>query len=115
MAVGIRRMNFLMVVGMKWTGDRPMAACTRYSGDNLDIGVIHPSQWKTTKRQWMRIRSMVAGTRQADSGLRVETNPYLKRARQVCNNLITINTQRTDSGLMVVSQRTTMLRVVVVQ
>ena len=44
---------FQMAVGMKWTGDRPMAACTRYSGDDLDTGAIHPSQQKMTKRQQM--------------------------------------------------------------
>ena len=30
-----------MAVGMRLTGDRPVAACTRYSSDNLDIKAIY--------------------------------------------------------------------------
>ena len=80
MAVGTQQMNFFMVVGMQQTGDRPMAVCTWYSGDDLDTWAIHPSQQKMTKRQRTRIRPMVVGTQHVDSSLRVEINPYLKRA-----------------------------------
>ena len=55
-----------------------MAACTGYSGNDLDIGAIHPSQRKKTKGQWTRIRPMAVGTRHADSGPKVEANSYLK-------------------------------------
>ena len=69
-------------------GDKPMAARTLYSGDDLDTGALHPSQWKTTKKQRMGIRLKAAGTRHADFGLRAETNFYLKRARKIGNSLI---------------------------
>ena len=45
-----RRTDILMVIGVQQTGDIPMAACTQYSGDNLNIEVTHPSQQKMTKR-----------------------------------------------------------------
>ena len=31
--------------------DRTVVACMRYSGDDLDIEAIHPSQWKTIKKK----------------------------------------------------------------
>ena len=80
MAMRTRWMNFSMAVGMQRMGDRPMGACTRYLGDDLDNGAIHPSQWKMTKRQRTRIRPMVVGTRHADFDPRTETNAYLKLA-----------------------------------
>ena len=43
---------------------------------------------------------------------RVETNSYLKQAGQMSKSLIIASTQRTDFGLMVVSQWMTMPRVV---
>ena len=55
---------------------------------------------------------MVAGARCADFDPKVETKLYLKRARKMSKNLITASTQRVDSGLIAVSQRTTMHRVV---
>ena len=77
-AMGTRLLDFSITVRMQGTGDRPMAACTRYSGDNLDTGAIHPSQQKMTKRQPTGIRPMATGTRHVDSSPRAETNPYLK-------------------------------------
>ena len=100
--VGTGRTNFSIAMGMQQTGDRPMVACTQYSGDDLDIRAIHPSQWKTTKRQWMEIRPMAVGTRHMDFGLRAEANPYLKRAQQMGNSLIPASTQWINSDLMVV-------------
>ena len=85
-------MDFLMVMGMQQTRDKPMAAYTRYSGDDLNIGAIYPSQQKMTKKQQTGIRLMAAGARHADSGLRAETNPYLKRAWQMGNSLIPAST-----------------------
>ena len=58
---------------------------------------------------------MAVGARYTDSGLRAETNFYLKRARQMGKSLITASTQWTDSGLMVVSQQKIMPRVVTEQ
>ena len=58
---------------------------------------------------------MAAGTQRADFGPRAETDLYLKRARQIGKSLIIPNTQQTDSGLMVVLQRTTVPRVVAKQ
>ena len=93
-------------------GDRPVAAHTQYSGDDLDIKVIHPSQRKMTKRQQTRNKLMVADTQHADFDPRAETDLYLKRARQKGKSLITTSTQQTYFGLMVMSQRTTIPRVV---
>ena len=62
-------------------GTKPMDTSTRYSGDDLGTEATHPFQQKTTKRQQTRIRPMTVGTQQDDSSLKVETNPYLKRAR----------------------------------
>ena len=58
---------------------------------------------------------MAIGTWHTDFGPRAETDLYLKRARQMGKSLIIASTQRMDSGLMVVSQRTKLLRVVVEQ
>ena len=58
---------------------------------------------------------MVAGTWHTDFDLRVETNFYLKQARQVRKSLITANTQWTDLSFMAMSQWTVMPRVVVEQ
>ena len=55
-----------------------MAACTRYSGDDLDTRAIHPSQRKRTKRQQMGIRLMATGTQNVDLDPRAEANLYLK-------------------------------------
>ena len=65
--------------------------------------------------QWMRFRLMAIGTRHADFGLRVETNFYLKRARQISKHLITASTQQTGFGGMAMLKRTVMLRVVAKQ
>ena len=114
-AIGTWRMNIPMAVGVQQTGDRPVVACTQYSSDDLNIEVTHPSQWKMTKRQQTGNRPMAAGTRRADFSPRAETNLYLKRARKMGKSLITANMQRTNFDLMVVSQRTAMLRVVAEQ
>ena len=58
---------------------------------------------------------MAVSTRSVDFGLKVETNLYLKGVRQMGNSLIHASTQRIDFGLMAVSQRTTMPRVIVEQ
>ena len=108
-------MDISMVVGVQQMEDRLIAVCTQYPRDDLDIEAIHPSQWKTTKRQRMRNRPMATSTRRVDFGPRAETDLYLKGARQMDKSLITANTQRIDFGLMVVSQRTIMSRVVAEQ
>ena len=72
--------------------DRLVAACTRYLGEDLDIEVLHPSQWKKTKRQRMWNRLMAVGTRHANFGPRAKTNLYLKRARKMGKSLITTST-----------------------
>ena len=46
-------MDIPMAVGVQQTRDRPMAACTQYLGDDLEVGAIHPSRWKMTKKQRM--------------------------------------------------------------
>ena len=58
------------------------------------------------------IRLMAAGTRHVDFGPRVETNFYLKQARQMGKSLITASTQLTDFGLIAVLQWTLMPMVV---
>ena len=68
-----------MAMEVQWTGNRPMATCTRYSGDELDTKAIHPSQQEMIEKQWTGIRSMAAGTRQMNFGPRAKTNFYLKR------------------------------------
>ena len=74
-------MDIPIAVGLQQMGDRPMAACARYSGSDVDIEAIHPSQWKMIKRQLTGNRSMAAGTWRADFSPRAETSLYLKRAR----------------------------------
>ena len=71
-------MNVPMVVGVQWTKDRPMAACTQYSGEDLDTRATYPSQRKMTKKQQTGIRPMAACTQHADFSLKAETNLYLK-------------------------------------
>ena len=110
-----RQTDISMVVGLQQTGDRPMAACTQYPSDDLYIGVIHPSQRKTRKRQQTENILMAASSRFADFSPRVETDFYLKRAHQMGKSLIIASTQRTNFDIMVVSQWTTMLRVVAKQ
>ena len=114
-AMGTRWTDILMAMGVQWRGNRLMAACTHYSGDDLDTKAIHPSQQKMTKRQHVGIRLMVAGTRHADFDPRAETKFYLKRARQMGKSLITASTQWTDFSLIAVWQRMVMLRVVTEQ
>ena len=77
-ATGTRRTDIPMVVGVQKMGDRPVAACTRYSGDDLDIEAIHPSQQKMTKRQQTGNKPVAAGSRHMDFDPRVETDLYLK-------------------------------------
>ena len=96
-------------------GDRPMAACTQYSGDDLDITAIYHSRRRTIKRQRTRIKPMVVGTQHEDFGPRAKTNFYLKRARQMGKSLITARTQQTHFGLMAMSQWTAMPRVITEQ
>ena len=70
MAMGTQQTDFLMATGMQWIEDKPMAACTRYSGDDLDTRATHLIQWKMTKRQRTRVRLMATSTRHADSNSR---------------------------------------------
>ena len=105
-AMGTLWTDISMAVGVQRIGNRPMAACTQYLGDDLDTKAIHPSQWKTTKKQRMRIRPMAIGTRYANFGPRSKTNFYLKRAQEIGKSLITASTQWTDSGLIAVLQWT---------
>ena len=104
-----------MAVRVQRIRNRPMAACTKYSGDDLDTKAIHPAQWKMTKRKRTGNKPMAVDTQHVDFGPRVETNFYLKRAQQMGKSLIIVNTQWIDSSLMVVSQLTTMPRVVAKQ
>ena len=46
---------------------------------------------------------LAIGTRHTDFSPRLEDNLYLKQVQQMGKSLITVNTQRTDSGLMAVS------------
>ena len=73
-----RQIDISIAVGVQQTWDRPVAACTRYSGDNLDIEAIHPSQQKITKRQQTGNKPVAAGSRHMDFDPRVETDLYLK-------------------------------------
>ena len=114
-AAGTWQMDILIVVGMQQTGDRPIAACTQYLGDDLDTGAIYLSQRKTAKRQPTGIKLMAVGTRHVNFSLRAKTNSYLKRGQQMGKSLINANTQWIDFGLMAVSQQTTMPRVVAEQ
>ena len=65
--------NIPMTIGVQWIGNRSMAACTQYSGGDLDTKAIHPSQRKMIKRHRMGIRSMVLGTWHVDFGPRART------------------------------------------
>ena len=58
---------------------------------------------------------MTTSTRCADFGPKAKTNLYLKQAQKMGKSLITASMQRTDSGLIAVSQQTAMPRVVVEQ
>ena len=51
MVVETQRVDVPMALGMQQTEDKPMAACTRYSGDDLDTEAIHPFQWKNDKKE----------------------------------------------------------------
>ena len=104
-----------MAVGVQQMGDKLVAVCTQYSGDNLNIEVTHPSQRKMIKRQRTVNRLMVVGTRRADFGPKAETNIYLKLVRQMGKSLITASTQWTNFSLMIMSQRTAMPKVVAEQ
>ena len=104
-----------MDVRLQQIGKKPVTACTRYSGDDLDIEVIYPSQRKTTKRQWRGNRPMVVGTWCANLDPKAQTKLYLKRARQMGKNLIITSTQWMNTDLMAVSQQTAMSRVVAEQ
>ena len=55
---------------------------------------------------------MAAGTQRVDFGPEAETNLYLKRAQQMDKSLIIVCTQRINFGLMAVSLRTAILKVV---
>ena len=101
--VGTRQMDIPMAVGVQQTGDRLVTTCTWYSSNDLDIEVIHSSQQKAIKRQWMENRPMIVGTRRVDFSPRVETKFYLKLARQMGKSLITASMQQTYSSLMAVS------------
>ena len=47
---GTQRMDIPMAIGVQQMRDRPVVACTRYSGDDIGIKAIHPSQHKMTKK-----------------------------------------------------------------
>ena len=81
-----------------------MAASTYYSGDDMDIEVIYPSQRKMTKSQQTGNRPLAVGTWCTDFGPKAETKLYLKQERQMGKNLITASTQQTDSSLIAMSQ-----------
>ena len=55
---------------------------------------------------------MIADTQDTDFGPRAKIDLCLKQVWRMRKSLMTISTQRTDFGLMVVSQRMVMLRVV---
>ena len=50
MVVGTQRMDIPMAVGVQWMIDKPMTACSRYSGDNLDIGALYPLSTEKDKK-----------------------------------------------------------------
>ena len=77
-AVGTWWKDVSIAMVVQWTGNRPMVACTQYSGDDLDTKAIHPSQGKMKKMQRTGIRPMVVGTQYADFIPRAKTNFYLK-------------------------------------
>ena len=79
-AAGTQWMNIPMAVRVRQTGDRPVAACTRYLGDNLNIEITQPSQRKMIKRQRTGNRPMATGTQRADFCPKIEAYLYLKRA-----------------------------------
>ena len=81
-----------MAVGVQQMGDRLMAACTRYSGDDLNIEVTHPSKWKMTKRLQMGNRLVAVDTQHEGFGPKAKTNLYLKRVWQMGKSLITAST-----------------------
>ena len=62
--VGTRHTDIPMAVGVQRTGGRPMAACTPYSGNDMDTGAIYPSQQKMTKSnrrgsdRWLQVLGM---------------------------------------------------------
>ena len=115
MVVGTRRVDIPSAVGVQRSGNRPMVAYTKYMSDNLNTRVIHPFQQEMTKRQRTGIRLMAVGAWRADLSPRVETNPYLKWARQMGKGLIFASMHQTDFGLMAVSQWTVMPRVIAEQ
>ena len=115
MVVGTWLMDIPMAVGVQQMGDRLVAACTQYSGDDVDIEAIPPYQQKMTKRQWTGNRPMIVGTRRANFGPSAGINFYLKREQQMGKSLITASTQQIDFGLMVVSQWMAMSKVVAEQ
>ena len=78
-AAGTWQMDIAMAVGVQQTRDRLVATWTRYSGDNLNTRAIHPSQWKTTKRQRTRNRPMVVSAQGADYGPRAEPTFILSK------------------------------------
>ena len=111
-AIGTRRTDIPMVVGVQQIEDRSLAACIRYSGDDLDIKAIHLSQQKMTKKQQIGNRPMATGTRRENFSPRDKTNRYLKQVQQMGKRLITTSTQRIAFGRMVVLQQTTVSRIV---
>ena len=58
---------------------------------------------------------MAVGTQGMDFGPKAETNLYLKQAQKIGKSLTTARTQQTNFGLMAVSQRTAMSRVIAEQ
>ena len=92
-AIGIRRTDIPMVVEVQHMGDRPMAACTGYPGDDLDIGAIHPSQQKMTKK--VVDEKQTDGYRYSACRLlsKAKTNLCLRLARQMGKSLIIASTQ----------------------
>ena len=104
-----------MAIRVQQKGVRPVASCTQYSGDDLNIKVTLRFQQKWTKWQRTGNKLMAAGTRRADFDPKAEINLYLKRARQMGKSLITASTQRTNFSLMTVSQWMVMQRVVAEQ
>ena len=93
-----------------------MAVRIRCLGDNLDTETTYSYWWKMTKTQRMGIRLMAVSTQQTNFGLRAEANcshpQGLNNALQMGKSLETTSMQWIDFGLMVMSQQTTMPRVV---
>ena len=71
-------MDIPMALGVQQMGNKLVATCTWYSGDDLDIEIVHPFQRKMIKSQRTGNISISEGLQRADFGPKAETKLYLK-------------------------------------